>query len=99
VGGVSGAVKELRLVLRPGGCLLLAFQVGEDTLHFDVAFGHQANLDFHRLELDAVVTLVEAAGLDIVARLVRAPERHAAVAAQVPQGFVIVRAPREDPAR
>ena len=89
-------VAELRRVLRPGGYLLLAFQVGDDTLHFDQAFGHAVDLDFHRLAPDAVEALTESAGLTTVARLVRAPEQQGPAAA-VPQGFVLAQLPRADP--
>jgi SAM-dependent methyltransferase len=92
------AIKELRRVLRPGGYLLLAFQIGEGTLHFDEAFGHQVNLDFHRLAPDDVAALLDAAGLTIVARLVRQPEPHAVVE-QVPRGVLIARTPLEGPAQ
>jgi SAM-dependent methyltransferase len=83
-------VAELRRVLRPGGYLLVAFQVGTDALHLDEAFGHQLSLDFHRLEPDAVVELLEDAGFELVARLVRAPDDDGPAAA-VPQAVVVVR--------
>ena len=83
-------VREFARVLRPGGHVLLAFQVGEDTLHLDEAFGHPVSLDFHRLRPDDVVALLDAAGFDVTARLVRAPDP-AGVAAQIPQGFVLAR--------
>jgi SAM-dependent methyltransferase len=91
-------LSEFCRVLRPGGYLLLAFQVGDGILHFDEAFGHEVNLDFHRLDPDAVVALAQAAGLRIEAKMVRASERNR-VAAPVPQGFVIARAPRSEPAQ
>ncbi|MDN5932546.1 MAG: class I SAM-dependent methyltransferase [Pseudonocardia sp.] len=85
-------VAEFARVLRPGGYLLLAFQVGDETRHVDEAFGHEVSLDFHRLDPDAVTATLEAAGFDLVARLVRAPEvRHTAT--PVPQGFLIGRRP------
>lgn len=87
-----GVIGEFHRVLRPGGYALLAFQVGSDTLHFDEAFGHQVSLDFHRLEPDAVVALLEDAGFDLTARLVRAPDS-STVAAKIPQGFLIARKP------
>ena len=86
-------IGEFHRVLRPGGYALLAFQVGDDTLHLDEAFGHQVSLDFHRLQPDAVVALLDDAGLDLTARLVRAPDS-TSVAAKIPQGFVLARKPR-----
>ena len=83
-------VHEFARVLRPGGHVLLAFQVGEDTLHLDEAFGRAVSLDFHRLRPDDVVALLERAGVEVTARLVRAPDP-AGVAAQIPQGFVLGR--------
>jgi SAM-dependent methyltransferase len=87
-----GVIGELHRVLRPGGYALLAFQIGDDTLHLDEAFGHEVSLDFHRLQPDVVVALLDDAGFDLVARLVRAPEPTSA-AAQIPQGFLIARKP------
>ncbi|HLU58739.1 MAG TPA: class I SAM-dependent methyltransferase [Pseudonocardia sp.] len=77
-------------VLRPGGYALLAFQVGDDTLHLDEAFGHEVSLEFHRLQPDEVATLLTDAGFEVTARLVRTPE-HSGPAARVPQGFLIAR--------
>jgi ubiquinone/menaquinone biosynthesis C-methylase UbiE len=85
-------ISEFHRVLRSGGYALLAFQVGDDTLHFDEAFDHEVSLDFHRLEPDAVVALLEDAGFSLIARLVRAPGS-TSVAAKIPQGFLIARKP------
>lgn len=87
-----GVIGEFHRVLRPGGYALLAFQIGDDTLHLDAAFGHEVSLDFHRLQPDAVVALLDDAGFDLTARLVRAPEESSA-AAKIPQGFLIARKP------
>jgi SAM-dependent methyltransferase len=87
-----GVISEFHRVLRPGGYALLAFQVGDDTLHFDEAFGHEVSLDFHRLQPDAVIALLDDAGFDLTARLVRAPDS-TGVAAKIPQGFLIARKP------
>lgn len=77
-------------VLRAGGYLLLAFQVGDGTLHLDEAFGSAVSLDFHRLRPDAVAGLLDAAGFDVVAQVVRAPEP-TSNAARLPQASVIAR--------
>ncbi|MGY1802226.1 class I SAM-dependent DNA methyltransferase [Blastococcus sp. SYSU D00922] len=77
-------------VLRPGGYLLLGFQVGDGTLNLDEAFGTAVSLDFHRLRPDAVVGLLEDAGFDVVAQVVRAPEP-TSNAAKLLQGSVIAR--------
>jgi SAM-dependent methyltransferase len=87
-----GVIGEFHRVLRPGGYALLAFQVGDDTLHLDEAFGHEVSLDVHRLQPDAVVALLDNAGFDLTARLVRAPEPSSA-AAKTPQAFLIARKP------
>ena len=85
-------INEFHRVLRPGGYALIAFQIGDDTLHFDEAFGQAVFLDFHRLQPDAVVTLLESAGFTLTARLVRAPESTSA-ATKVQQGVLIARKP------
>jgi ubiquinone/menaquinone biosynthesis C-methylase UbiE len=83
-------ISEFYRVLRPGGYALLAFQIGDDTLHLDEAFGHEVSLDFHRLQPDAVVALLDDEGFELTARLVKAPESTSA-AAKIPQGFLIAR--------
>ncbi len=86
-------LEEFHRMLRPGGCLLIAFQVGDDTLHLDEAFGRAVSLDFHRLQPDDVVALLEGAGFDLTARMVKAPEP-ASAATPVPQCFLIARRAR-----
>lgn len=87
-------IDEFHRVLRPGGHLLLAFQVGDDTLHLDEAFGHAVSLDFHRLRVDDVAALLVRSGFDVTARLVRAPDP-GGVAARIPQAFLLARKPPE----
>ena len=88
----QAVVDEFHRVLRPGGYVLIAFQVGDDTLHLDEAFGLAVSLDFHRLQPDAVALLLDRAGFELVARMVRAPESTSA-ATKVPQAVLIARKP------
>ncbi len=87
-------VEEFRRVLRPGGYVLIAFQVGDDTLHLDEAFGRAVSLDFHRLQPDDVDALLAGAGFESTARMVKAPEA-ASAASLVPQCFLVARRPPE----
>ncbi|WP_217991629.1 hypothetical protein [Blastococcus aggregatus] len=70
--------------------MLIAFQVGDDTLHLTEAFGRAVSLDFHRLQPDDVAGLLDGAGFDPAARMVTAPEPTSA-AAPVPQCVLIAR--------
>ncbi|MEJ5914631.1 class I SAM-dependent methyltransferase [Pseudokineococcus sp. 1T1Z-3] len=67
------AVAELARVLRPGGLLLLGFHVGEGHRTITGAYGRPVHLDAWDLTPERALDLTSAAGLDVVARLVRAP--------------------------
>jgi ubiquinone/menaquinone biosynthesis C-methylase UbiE len=88
--GRPAVIGEFYRVLRPGGYALLAFQVGDECLKRDEAFGHKITLMFHRLQPDTVGALLEDTGFEVTARLIRAPEPSSG-AAKVPQGFLIAR--------
>jgi ubiquinone/menaquinone biosynthesis C-methylase UbiE len=81
---------EIARVLRPGGRLLVATQVGGDEcVHLDHAYGHDLSLDVYRLDPDALARRLGAAGLSITARLTREPgdrERQ-------PQAFLFAQKP------
>jgi len=81
---------EFHRVLADGGHLLLAFQVGDDVSHHDEAFGHRVSLDFRRLRPAAVTALLDRAGFDLVAELVRAADPGSA-APKLPQASLIAR--------
>ncbi|MDD7940795.1 class I SAM-dependent methyltransferase [Actinomycetospora lutea] len=87
---LPGVLAGVRRALAPGGHLLLGFQVGDDVSHHDEAFGHRVRLDFRRLRPDAVAALLDAAGFDVTARVVRAPEPTSR-AAPMPQAALLAR--------
>jgi len=64
---------EMHRVLRPGGHLLVAFQVGDGCVHLEQAYGHELSLDAHRLPPDLVAEHLTGAGLSVTARLLREP--------------------------
>jgi SAM-dependent methyltransferase len=68
------AFAEFHRVLGPGGHLLLAFQVGDERVHLEQAYGHAVSLDAYRLSPDRVAELLSQAGLVVHARLLREPE-------------------------
>jgi SAM-dependent methyltransferase len=90
---LPAVLAEFHRVLRPGGRLLLAFQVGDDVSHHDEAFGHPVSLDFRRLRPDTVSALLADAGFGVTAQLVRAPEPDS-LAAALPQAFLMASRPR-----
>lgn len=67
---------ELVRVMRPGGHLLVAFQVGSGVQQVGPAYArHGLDVDLvrHRRTLTQMVAALEAQGLDVVAQLERAP--------------------------
>jgi SAM-dependent methyltransferase len=70
---VGVALGEMWRVLRPGGLLLLAFHVGDETVHRDEWWGEPVSVDFHFYRTAAMVPLVRAAGLDVVDVVERGP--------------------------
>jgi len=65
---------EIHRVLAPGGHLLPAFQVGNELLHIEQAYGRTVSLDAYRLSPDGIAELLHQAGLIVTARVVRQPE-------------------------
>ncbi|GAB1819420.1 class I SAM-dependent DNA methyltransferase [Herbidospora sp. RD11066] len=61
-----GVFAEFHRVLRPGGLIIVGFQVGEEIARV-------RDIDFHRLDPDRVAALLKEAGFEPVARDVREP--------------------------
>ena len=71
---VPGVLAGFAACVRPGGALLLAFQVGDEVVHRSRShLGPQVDLRFHLRRPDAVRGLVEAAGFAHDTTVVRAP--------------------------
>jgi ubiquinone/menaquinone biosynthesis C-methylase UbiE len=65
--------REMARVLQPGGLLLLAHHVGDDTLHRDEWWERPVSMDFHFLQPQTVQRDLEAVGLAIEEVIERDP--------------------------
>jgi len=83
--------REFHRVLVEEGDLLLAFQVGDECVHLDHAYGHALSLDAYRLSTDLVAEQLRAAGLIVHTRMLREPEGQE----KTPQGYLFARKRRE----
>jgi SAM-dependent methyltransferase len=62
---MSRTLAELRRVLRPSGILLLAFHIGDDTIHLDEWWGQRVCLDFFFFRSDEIEGYLRGAGFEI----------------------------------
>lgn len=60
------ALREIRRVLQPGGWLLAAFHIGQETVHLDEWWERPVQLDFHFFQPQEMVNFLEAADFTIV---------------------------------
>jgi SAM-dependent methyltransferase len=65
------AFAELARVLRPGGHLLLGFQVGDEPRLMTSALGHDVDLVFYRRQPSQMADLMADAGVPVTVRTVR----------------------------
>jgi SAM-dependent methyltransferase len=70
---VVRAFAEMRRVLRPAAPLLLAFHVGDETVHVDELCGARVSLDFRFFPRAFIEPALEAAGMKVEAWMERAP--------------------------
>jgi ubiquinone/menaquinone biosynthesis C-methylase UbiE len=80
---------EFHRVLAPGGHLLMAFKVGDESVHLDKAYGHALSLDVYRFPPDHVADLLREAGLVVDTRVTREPDEFE----KTPQAYFLARRP------
>lgn len=85
------AFAEFHRLLAPGGQVLLAFQVGDERVHVEQAYGHAVSLDAYRLSPERVGALLSQAGLVVHARMLREPDE----TEKVQQAYLLARKPVE----
>ncbi len=83
------ALAELARVLRPGGHLLLGFQVGDEPLRMTSALGHEIALDFHRRQPAHMAALLAEAGVPVRVQTVREADE----GERTPHAFLLARKP------
>lgn len=76
---------EFARVLAPGGHLAMAFQVGDEVLRVEQAYGHAVAADAYRLTPDRIADLLAAAGIAVTTRVVREPEGNE----KTPQAYLL----------
>lgn len=70
---MARALGELRRVLRLGGVLLVAFHIGDETVHLDELWGRKVCVDFFVFRSDEMAALLRAAGFEIEDVIEREP--------------------------
>ncbi|WP_222267949.1 class I SAM-dependent methyltransferase [Modestobacter marinus] len=85
---LPAALRELHRVVRPGGQLLVASQVGGGQRHRAEAFGHAVALDYCWPHADDLAAVLTGAGFTVHARLLREPARETE---QVPRVHLLAR--------
>lgn len=88
-GDLPAVFAEFHRVLRPGGQLLMAFQVGAQPLHLAEGLGHPVDLTFHRHTPQEIAALLAEAGIPVEATLERAADPEE----RTPHAHILARKP------
>ena len=72
-GQVVTALSEMRRVLQPGGCLLLAFHLGTEIIHETDLWGYSVDFDATLFTTDEMFLYLSDARLDVEQAIERDP--------------------------
>lgn len=70
---IAIALTEMKRVLRPGGLLLVAFHVGDETVHLDEWWGQRVSVDFLFFRPNEISDVLRAVGFEIEEIVERGP--------------------------
>lgn len=70
---VAAALRELKRVLAQGGTLLIAFHIGQETIHKDEWWGLEVSVNFHFYETREMKAHLTAAGFELEEVIERDP--------------------------
>lgn len=88
---IASALREFRRVLQPGGLLLLAFHVGDETVHLDDWWERKVNIDFFCFQPEQMARDLQAAGFEIEEIIEREP--YPDVEHQSRRAYIFARSP------
>jgi SAM-dependent methyltransferase len=88
---VCAALAEMKRVLRPGGLLLLAFHVGDETMHLDEWWGHSVSVNFLFFRPEEMAESLRATGFEVEEVLERDP--YPEVEHQSRRAYIVARKP------
>lgn len=89
---IADTLREFRRVLQPGGLLLLAFHIGDETLHLDDWWEQKVNVDFFFFQPHEMARDLEAAGFEIEELIEREP--YPEVEHQSRRAYIFARRPK-----